>query len=309
MRAMGVRCAVLAAASLAAAASTGRLDVCVQDDEGQPAPAVAVTVTETATRRSMRLLTDDGGKARFLAVSGGEVVVRIDKEGFQILEKNAAILVGETEHLEATLVPLRRVLTEAEMTPEQRDAKRAAELYNAGVKQFEAGDYAAATAGVDEALALDPKLSEALLLKARLLSKAGGHAGAADRYIRAIELNPEWNKYLPNLIGELQLSGRNDEAAIYIARLEGRAAETPQELYDLALVKINAGDDATGLALIEKILASAPAHADAYFQRGLIRLRAGATIGTLEDMRRYIELAPAGRHAEDARGFVAALAK
>ncbi len=303
----GVALALLLAATVTGAA-TGRLVVRVVDESGAPATDARVTVTERATNRALDGATDRRGKAAFLGLAGGEVVVRVEREGSQIVERNARIDVGAIAEVEVRLAPLQRRLSTEELTPEQRATRQAVELFNTAVGQFRAGDDAAASRGVGEALRLDPAFVEAHLLQARLLSKRGDHAAAADSYLCAFEHDPQRADLLPGLIGELRRSGRAVEAAGYTAKLEALSPDTPQGLYDLALVKLDAGDDAAGLELLERVIERAPEHAAAYYQRGLIRLRAGTTPGAIEDMRRYLQLAPDGAFTPEAQAVVRALA-
>jgi tetratricopeptide (TPR) repeat protein len=293
----------------APAASYGKLRVLVLDERGQPLDAVRITVTVTKTRMAREGLVDADGEAVFPALPGGEVVVRLEKPGYQILEKNAMVQVGATATLEARLSPLVRARSDEELDEKQRRAKEAALAYNRGVKLFEEAAFDKAESEVRSALEQDPSLAAAHVLLARLAARKGDHAAAAESYERAIDLDPRMESHLAELVTELQLCGREEEAQRYEERLRSRAGPTsdPSELYDLAVVQINRGDDEAAADYLERALAIAPDHAPAVYQRGLLRLRAGRTGEALADLKRYLELEPDGEFAEDAQRLVAAL--
>jgi tetratricopeptide (TPR) repeat protein len=142
-----------------------------------------------------------------------------------------------------------------------------------------------------------------------LLSRAGDHGAAAEAYARAIDLDPGLVlRHGPGLVAELRRAGRVEEAVDWTDRVASAPTATCADLYGLALVALDAGDDVVALGLLERVLAAQPEHADAHFQRGLIRLRAGATVEAVEDLRRCLDLAPGGPHAAEARALVVALA-
>ena len=301
-RILGLLCGVLLASTLLAA--TGRLRVEATDEAGEALPEVKVTVTVAATNRIFTLVTDPRGRGTFQGIPGGEVIVRFEREGFQIYETNALIQAGTTPEVRAELPRLRRVAREGE---KEKAAREAVELYNRAVAKYEAEDPDGASAALERALERDPTLAPAHVLRARIAGDRGDHATAADAYLRAWELEGS-PSVLPRLIQALDRAGREDEAAALSQRLDrGASTASPRELYDLAIVEINRGDDAAAGEILDRLLAAAPDFSPAVYQRGVIRLQSGDLDRAREDFERYLELEPEGELAADARAMLEAI--
>ena len=301
-RTLWLLCGVLLASTLLAA--TGRLQVEATDEAGEALAEVKVTVTVAATHRVYTLMTDPRGRGVFQGIPSGEVIVRFEREDFQIYETNALIQAGTMPQVRAELPRLRRVARESE---EERAAREAVVLYNRAVESYEAEDPEGASAALDGALELDPKLAPAHVLRARIAGDRGDHAAAADAYLRAWELEGS-PSILPQLIQALDRAGRADEAAELSQRLDrGTSTTSPRELYDLAIVRINQGDEAEAGEILDRLLAAAPDFSPAVYQRGLIRLQSGDLDRARGDFERYLELAPEGEFAADARAMLEAI--
>jgi len=295
--------------ALALAASTGRVRLTVTDENGDPMVGASVKAIASATNHVQEATTDKKGKAIFIALEGGEIIFRVEYKGYQTLEKNFRVRAGTDVKLPLQLAPLVRVLTEEELNPDQRLAKASADGYNEAVALFKAGKHDEARAEIDQVLTDDPAFAPGFILQARLLTEAGSHSEAADAYLRAIELDPTLDSYMANLVGELLKADRHEEAKKYAELLDQRAAKNtnPDELFNSAVIKINQGDDPAALKYLEQVLAISADYAEAVYERGLIRLRMGQTAEAVEDMRRYLELAPEGANAGSAQGLIAAM--
>jgi tetratricopeptide (TPR) repeat protein len=296
-------------AANALAASTGRLRITVGDADGRPLAGVKVLATVPATGFRSEAGTDARGEGQFPGLPGGEVIVRFEKAGFQTLEKNALITVGDTATIAVKLVPLPSAAVR-EPSPEEQATRRATDLYNEAARRYDAGDLDAASAGVEQALAARPDLAPALALKGRVAAKRGQDAAAIEAWIRAFEIDHALGaEVLPPLVVELRKAGRGEEAGKYARLLEqaGAPGADPRDLYNRAVIRINAGDDDGALDLLERALASKPDYAPALYQRGMIRLRAGRQAEALADLRRALEIDPKGAFAEDARALITAL--
>jgi hypothetical protein len=67
------------------------------------------------------------------------------------------------------------------------------------------------------------------------------------------------------------------------------------------------GDARKAEELLTQVVTTEPAHADAWFERGMLRAGRDDRAGAAEDLRQYLQLAPRGRHAADAREMLTAL--
>lgn len=119
------------------------------------------------------------------------------------------------------------------------------------------------------------------------------------------------------VLGNAYVSLRNNQAAV---EAYGRAAAMSSEpaiaYFNLCATHYNAGNTKAALAACDKAIAADPRKADAYFIKGSVLVgessvdKAGkvtAPHGALEALHKYLELAPNGSHAKDAKEMLAYL--
>jgi len=288
--------------AVALLAATGRLQVLAAGEDGQPLAGVRVTVTDAGTNKTIEKTTDERGGAILQGLQSGEVIVRFEREGYQTYETNAKIEAGTTDLVEATL---RLLVQERSMSAGEKAAFEAVERYNQAVRDYNAGDLGAAEASLAGALERDPRLAPAHALVARIAAQRGQPGAAADAFLRARDLDPKLD-VLPELIQALTGAGRGAEGA-KLAAAARRSASSPGELYEMAIVEINRGNEIGARELLDQVLAAAPDHAPALYQRGLMRIQSGDVDGAKADFARYLELEPGGELAADANAMLEAL--
>lgn len=291
----------LVCVAVALLAASGRLEVQAAGEDGQPLAGVEVTVTDPGTNKTVAKTTDKRGSAILQGLASGEVIVRFERQGYQTYETNARVETGAAHRVEATL---RRLVQERAMSAEEEAAYQAVERYNQAVRAYNEGDLDAAEAAVSTALERDPKLALAHALVARIAVRRGQPGAAADAFLRARELDPKLD-VLPELIQALTDAGRGEEADRLSA--VARSVSSPAELYEMAIVEINRGNEIAARELLDQVLAAQPDHAPALYQRGLIHIQSGDAEGAKADFERYLELAPDGELAGDARAMLEAL--
>ena len=133
---------------------------------------------------------------------------------------------------------------------------------------------------------------------------------AADAYQKAIAIKPN-GAYYNNLGQALAKSGKVDEAvAAYESAAQADPTAAGQYYFNTGAVLTNAGRLDAALAAFDKCIAADPTNANAYFQKGSILMGKGtmdkdnkftAPPGTAEAFNKYLELAPEGPYAENAK--------
>ena len=87
-------------------------------------------------------------------------------------------------------------------------------------------------------------------------------------------------------------------------------------LFNTGAVLTNAGKADQAIAVWDKVIAADPTKAEAYYQKGLNLLakmtvgKDGKTVapeGTAADFQKYLELAPTGRYAQNAKDLLASI--
>jgi tetratricopeptide (TPR) repeat protein len=231
---------------------------------------------------------------------------------------------------------------ERSMTPEQKKAvddymarqkaamaknKELNDAFNAGKTAMDAKQYDAAVESFTKASEIDPKqgavwaaLAQTYEQAAR--SKTGADADAAwqksaDSWTKAIEISPNdaglHNNYALTLAGAKKFP----EAQ---AELEKAATLNPagagQYYYNLGALEINAGQNDAASETFKRAITITPPYPEAFYQYG-ITLMAKMTMdkdgkpvpvpGTAEAFQKYLELAPDGAHAQEAKAMLASL--
>ncbi len=205
---------------------------------------------------------------------------------------------------------------------------------------MKAGDYDAAIATMTEATQLDPTrdvlwgmLGDANRgSAAKLTDRAEKNKRldqAADDYLKAIDIKqkametakkPEDSKQLGayyNNLGDAQgRAGKSDDALkSYTKAAEANPENAAGYYFNAGAVLTNMGkvDDAN--AMFDKCIAADPKKAEAYYQKGLnlmgkATLQGDKTIpapGTVEAFQKYLEVAPTGPNAQNAKDMIASL--
>jgi len=201
------------------------------------------------------------------------------------------------------------------------------EAYNAGKTAVDNKQYDAAIENFNKAAELDPKqgavwASLAQTYEALAKTKTGADYDAnmqkaADTWTKAIALNPEdaglHNNYALALAG-----GKKFPEAQ--AELEKAATINPpgagQYYYNLGALEVNSGQNDAASEAFKKAITYAPPYPEAFYQYGLT-LVAKASFdkdgkilpvpGTVEAFQKYLELAPEGSHAQEAKAMLGTL--
>ena len=186
------------------------------------------------------------------------------------------------------------------------------EVSATAISEFQAAEQAAGPADPNHHIVL-AKLGEAY-------ETAGRYEEASAAYQKAIDLKPDEAGYHNNLGNSLAKLGKVPEA---MASYEKSAALDPANAANAwrnaGIVLYNANKLKEAIVPLEKAVALDPKNADSWYLLGASRLAAMETKqvgdrltfvvqpGTVEAYQKYLELAPTGRFAADAKAALASL--
>jgi tetratricopeptide (TPR) repeat protein len=228
---------------------------------------------------------------------------------------------------------------QAKQQKETLTVKSLNEKLTAAKTAADAGDFDTAIKTLEDANAIDPsrdliwfKLGDYYRLSAAkqtdTAEKNKRLGSAVDAYNKAIELkkatvndkdpNAAANMaaYYNNLAEAYAKSGKVDDAVkTYELSAQADPAHAAQAYFNTGAVLTNAGRADDALAAFDKCIAADPTRADAYYQKG-VNLLGKATIqgdktipapGTVEALQKYLDLAPTGPYAQQAKDLLASL--
>ena len=150
------------------------------------------------------------------------------------------------------------------------------------------------------------KSAEASYATAVLAMEAGDFDYAAEKALRAIELNDEWLQ--PKLLHAriLLLNGQQEEAIDYIARIIGDDPDPdPDARMELALMYLAAGRDDDALSQVNQILLEQSGRADALRLMAIINFRQNRLDAAWQD---FEDLLASRRYPMDALYYLARIA-
>jgi tetratricopeptide (TPR) repeat protein len=151
---------------------------------------------------------------------------------------------------------------------------------------------------------------------------------AVDSYQKALQLklaatndkDPNRTKtiaaYYNNLAEAYSKDGKVDDAVkTYEQAAQADPTAAAQYYFNEGAVLTNAGKADAATAAFDKCIAADPTRAEAYYQKGVnlmakATLQGGKTIpapGTIESFQKYLELAPTGPNAQNAKDLLASL--
>lgn len=308
--------------------------------DGKPLPDAEIVLVSPENGQKFTMKTDKNGNFLNIGVVLGRYHLTLNKDGKPLFNRDVSVN-GEEKVIDIDLPKAHEEQKQEELkrlTPEQQkqleDQQKAAQAERSKIQtlnQMLAEADAALKAGnFDQAIVIykQATVTDATqpVLWARLGEAYIGAAGkvpageraavtedyteAVEAYKKAVELKTSEPAYHNNLGQAYAKLGKTDAAATeYTTAAQLDPSKAGLYYYNLGAVLTNAGkvDDAN--AAFDKSLAIDPNRADAYYWKG-VNLLAKATLkdnkmvappGTAENLNKYLELAPAGSHAESAK--------
>jgi len=229
------------------------------------------------------------------------------------------------------------------LSPEQRDAiekaakeregamkknKELNDAFTAGVTAMDAKQFDQAIAAFQKASELDPKqiavwngLADAYIQNAKGKTGAdfdGNVQKSIEAYNKALELKPDDAGIHNNYGRALAEAKKFPEAQAEMAK--AAQLDPPgagKYYYNLGAILVNTGQNEQAVEAFKKAIEADPKYADAYYQMGVYLVgkaqvdtatgKVTPVEGTVENLQKYLELAPNGQFAESAKGLLQGL--
>lgn len=287
------------ATTVAEAQSPGRVHGVVKDVGGQPIPGVTVTVTSPNVS-DYEVVSETNKKGQFL-VAHADVTIgfiyTFSKEGYQTQQRPLRPQVGGLTEVEI-------VLPSTQATPPQQELSltgtdRAIRTFNEGVEAKRAGDLELAEQRFHQALQLDPELAAAHTALAGLAYVRGDYAAAAAEAERALALDPSDERALQLSFDAYHQAGDEEKAAAAAEALRrsGKLAEAAARIYNEGVDAYRAGDADVALVKFEQAVALDPELVRALVALAQVNLASGRAEQAADVADRALALEPANTDA------------
>lgn len=294
-------CLVLAMPSLAAAQAHGRVKGTVVDSHGKPITHATITVTCPDIAMFHRELKVDRDGIFTLAVVDAtrEYLFLVEAEGYQGIKRFEKPLIGgQTLEVEFVLASATELAAAAEQ--EVLDAPGVKQLREAR-DLIEAGKRAEARTKLAEGIAAKPDLYLLYLELGNLDLQDGRFADALANAETCLRHQQMVVPCLGLAANSAQKLGDAEKHARYMELYTIANPDDPNVLFNEAVAKLNARDDAGARPILEQVVQLDPKHPDGLYQLGMVFLRSGDSAKAKEFLERFLAVAPAHGEAATAR--------
>jgi len=178
----------------------------------------------------------------------GRVVVRLtarDRSGHRVSAVARAVELVRTAAGDETTPPTGEVGNDEQPADamSKADRKRAETCFRRGLIHKERGEYRVAAARFQDALAINPRMPEALVNLGETLYFREQYAESIESFQWATKLEPGWTEARRGLVRSLMVIGHYEDASAQLARILSDAPEDAQAWLTLGDVSMSRGDE------------------------------------------------------------------
>jgi len=248
--------ALVAITNDAAAQAGGRVSGTVEDQAGNPIEGVQVTAISPGMERfKIEKTTNKRGKfVLAFTDSTASYVIELRKEGYQTIVAPVNPAPGQTREIEYVLLPTVGDEQAAAEKAALSGAGRAILAYNEGVEAQRAGDLELAAKKYNEAASINPKLAAAHTSLAAVAHMRGDYAAAAAEAETALAIDPTDARAMQLRYDAYRLVGNDAKAkeAEQALRELGGLSETAARIFNEGAQAYNSGDMATAISKFQQ---------------------------------------------------------
>jgi tetratricopeptide (TPR) repeat protein len=272
-----------------------------QVNEFAPAAPLVVTLEKNPfdTVASGQDLIDQG---RYAEARAAFEKVLPDMDEHQQAQIRA--LIGTTFYEEQNFAAARQAYEQAlpGLTPEEQTSVR----LRLGDSYLRQGELDAARATYEQVLTQlgGEGRSQVLLAIAQTYDQQGQRDQAIETVKRILEESPDNVQALQLIADLLSRAGREGEAQVYLDRIPEDEALPADMLLNQGIRFYNENNYEQALANFDRVIHQDASVADAFYYRGLSYLAQTKNAEAASDLAKYVELAPHGEYADQAREFL-----
>lgn len=269
----------------------------IDADTKQPIPDATVTVeaTETKTLKQTHKAKKDGSYAVF--VLDGTILYKFtfSANGYVPYQEVIKLQLSAT-----TDKPVELFKVGSGRAPGGAPVMKvdpAVTAFNEGAALANGGDVAGALVKFNEAVTANPSLTAAWIAMAKLQLRQKDYPKAIVAANKVLEIDDEDGEMWSVLHASYTATGDKANATKAAEKMPKNAGM----LFNDAAKMINAGNDSGAEDLLEQAIAADETLAIAYYELGMVYVRAGKTADAKTALTKYLELDPNGREAATAK--------
>lgn len=255
---------------------------------------ILIEAIEGKTVRDEVKARKDGSYAAMVLDGTIRYKFTVTAPGYQPLEQVLKLELSMTNSRDFELLP-QGVATEQPGVALQADTTIVA--YNEGAELANSGNWAAAAAKFEEAVAAKPDLIAGWSALAKTSLKLNNYPRAIEAAKKVLEVDEEDTAMWGVLHQAYKATGDKANAAAAEAKLPANA----NALFNQAARLINDGKDDEAETHLKRAIEVDPKMAIAYYQLGMVYVRTGKNADARQMLTKYIELDPNGRDVATAK--------
>ncbi|MBA3269486.1 MAG: tetratricopeptide repeat protein [Acidobacteria bacterium] len=291
----------------AATAQTGMLKGKVLDAEGKPVSGaqVAIEFADGVTRK-FDVKTDRRGEFIQIGLQPGNYKVTATADKLGTMTLNSRVRLGSAAEVEFKFVPGTTGADPAAVAK----ATALKKSFEEGVAASQGKNYDLAIQKFQEAIVAAPSCYDCYYNIGYAHTQKKDEKQAETAWLKAIELKADYAEALNALATLYNNQKRFDEAAAMGAKAAtGGGTGSADAIYNQGIILWNQGKIAEAKAKFEQALAANANHPESNFQLGMAQLNEGKVPEAIAAFEKYLQLAPEGQFAGQAKGMLAQLKK
>ncbi|HEX9162080.1 MAG TPA: carboxypeptidase regulatory-like domain-containing protein [Thermoanaerobaculia bacterium] len=255
--------------------------------------SINVTAIEGKTFKQDYKVKNDGTYAIFLLDGTLRYKFTFSAPGYQSYEETAKLKLGEPNTRDIELTPGGKVVIPAG----EIKVDPAVLAYNEGAALANDRKDAEALAKFEEAVAAKPDLAAGWQALAKLNARTKNYAKAIEDANKALTFDPDETDMYAVLFESYTATGNKAKADEVRKKLPANAGL----MFNDAAKLINSGKDAEAEPLLKNAIAADEKFAPAYYELGMLYVRAGKNADAKSNLQKYIDLDPNGKDAATAK--------
>ena len=225
--------------------------------------------------------------------------------GYQSYEEQIKLKLGEVMNKDVELAPAASTAAAAAPAAAAAKADPAVTAFNDGAQLFNQQKYAEAAAKFQEAVDAKPDLIAGWEALARASLQTKNYPKAIEAANKVVALDPDEPEMYSVLYTAYTATGDHAKAAEAKKKMPANAAL----LFNDAAKLINAGKDADAEPLLKQAIVADDKFASAYYELGMLQVRAGKNADAKANLQKYLELEPTGKDAATAKEMLKYISK
>jgi len=295
----------------AAAAQTGGVRGKVVDAKGQPVEGAEILIQSKESARKLQLKSNAKGEFIQIGIFPGEYTVSAAKDN---LKTQIDVRVGMGEAREITLSLAPGGMSPEQAAAQQKQIETLKLAFTEGVTAIQAKDLDTAIAKFNEALAIAPNCADCYYNLGIAYTQKDDLDNAALAYEKAGELRPNHAETWNNLVNVYNKQGKSDKAMeasnkAVAAASSGGGGGNASSLFNQGVILWNQNKYEEARDKFEAATKADPKHADSQYRLAMAHLNLGDMAKASAAFEAYLEAAPNGPHAEEAKQFLDAIRK